>query len=168
MNSAAALKSFNMRWVYCGDKQRMGREWGEYLAWRNIFYYCTTCSSVLNISTHTMPGGVHVCEHTYMQYAHIQKDTHSSPHHKFRNTALVPPGDLFVGKKILFFPPPRSLWFSSSSTSSLFFSSYFIVLFFSLCLCLFILCLTRVASHLDTSHTKNINSAHRWNCMCRV
>lgn len=88
---------------YHSHKQwEWGMQWGEYSAWRNIFYYYTTCSSVLNISTHTVMGGIHVYEHTCIQYVHRHKDTNPSSHHKFRNTVSVFPWELFVAYKIFF------------------------------------------------------------------
>lgn len=42
----------------------MVQKWGEYVAWRNIFYCCTTCSSLHY--THTIPRGYkcETCVHT--------------------------------------------------------------------------------------------------------
>lgn len=120
-----------MRWVL-SLPARVGRKWGEYLAWRNMFYCCTTCSSERNISTHTMPGGVHVYQWTCTRYVHIHKDTHLIPPHlKFRNTVSISPWDFFVpGKISYFFIVFGSFSFpsisaSSTSSSYLFCSAYF-------------------------------------------
>lgn len=75
----------------------------EYFAWRSIFYPCSTCSSPLNKSTHTVQGEIHASTKTHI-HAHITD---------FKNTVVVPPRRPFG--KISYFlpPPPRLLWVPS-------------------------------------------------------
>ena len=85
---------------------RVGREWGEYLAWRKIFLLLNNLfQRAQHLHPHNTVLGTCVWARIYTMCTHPKRHTHPSPHDKFRNI-FFSTGRLCTRQNILFFPPP--------------------------------------------------------------
>lgn len=121
-----------------------------------------------HIHPHNTGWGACVRTHIHTTHTHTHKDTHPSPHYKFRNAVSISPWDLFA-KYLIFSSSLPSYDFPSSQPPPLlpplliflFLTSHPFFLFFAFQELEFF-------SDHDTSQMNNINTPHGWANVSRL